>query len=350
MIYRPDDPHIATWGVATALGTNAIHSGLFLRAGRNQFRKSPFIDCWGERMTLSCLSTIPKNLAGPERLIRLGGDALLQALAPLGKPPGGVSARLALALPEDRQGANARDGKLLAERLADFARQSLPISEISLFPFGHAAGAEALAIAHGWITGGKEHVVIVGGADSYYNWDDLEALEKADRIITEDNLDGIVPGEAAAFLVLLSDWAASRFQVRPAARLVAAATALDPHPYGSEEPCSGEGYIQAAGKTLSGLRSAGRRVNYWWVDLTNEARKTKEFQLTIARIGDVLGVATSLMTPLRELGDTRSATIPLMAALAAESWQKGYAADSISVCMAGSDGGMRGITVLEASA
>jgi 3-oxoacyl-[acyl-carrier-protein] synthase I len=347
VISRRNDPQIATWGIVTALGDNALHTGLFLRAGKNQVRKSVFIDKWGERITLSFLSTLPWNLAGFDRLARLGGDALKEALLPLGELPHGIVARLALALPEAKGDADSRKAKMLSDWFARSASNYLPVSRISVFPAGHAAGAEALAEAHRWITSGKEHIVIVAGIDSYYDWHELEALEAADRIITEDNLDGMIPGEAAATLVLVSDRLAPLLSIRPAARLLAAGTARDPHPFGSEEVCAAEGYARAAETVLAPVRTMKRRVNYFWTDLTNEGRKTKEFQLTIPRIGDVLGTAVDLMTPLRELGDTRSATIPLMAALSAEAWQKGYGADSISVCMAGSDGGMRGIAVLE---
>ncbi len=347
MISRPNDPRIATWGAATPLGDNAVHTGLFLRAGRNQFLTSPFIDTWGERIRMSFLTTIPRNLTGADRLARLASVALREALVPLGGLPRGISAQLALALPENTQGGNSKNGRVLSDWLARSIGQVLPISEIVPFPAGHAAGAEALERAHTWISSGKEHIVVVAGVDSYYNWDDLEPMEKADRIITEDNLDGMIPGEAAAFVVLVSEWLAARLQVRPVARLVSAGTARDPHPFGSEEVCGAEGYTQAAGVVLAPLQAANRRVNYWWVDLTNETRKTKEFQLTVPRIGDVLGTATHLMTPLRELGDTRAATIPLMVALSSEAWHKGYGADTISVCMAASDGGMRGMTVLE---
>jgi 3-oxoacyl-[acyl-carrier-protein] synthase-1 len=347
VISRPNDPQIAAWGAATPLGDNAIHTGLFLRAGRNQFLMSPFIDTWGERIRMSFLTTIPRDLTGVDRLARLAGAALREALAPLGELPEGISTQLALALPEPPQGGSSKSGKALSDWLARSIGEVLPISGIMPFPAGHAAGAEALAKAHAWISSGKEHIVVVAGVDSYYNWDDLEPMEKSDRIITEDNLDGMIPGEAAAFVVLVSEWLAARLQVRPVARLVSAGTARDPHPFGSEEVCGAEGYTQAAGVVLAPLRAANRRVNYWWVDLTNESRKTKEFQLTIPRIGDVLGTATRLMTPLRELGDTRAATIPLMAALSSEAWDKGYGADSISVCMAASDGGTRGMALLE---
>jgi 3-oxoacyl-[acyl-carrier-protein] synthase I len=348
VIARPDDPQIAGWGVASALGDNAIHTGLFLRAGKNRFRRSPFVDTWGERITLSYSARLPQNLAGFDRLTRLAESALRGSLAPLGTLPRGVSARIAVSLTENQTDPNSSSARLLGDWLAKSAGGFLPVSGTKLFAAGHAAGAEALARAREWISSGETHAVIVAGVDSYYNWEDLEALERSDRIITEDNLDGMIPGEAAAVIVLVSGWLADRLTARPVARLVAARTAQDPHAHGSEEPCGAEGYAEAAADALGPLRACGRRVNYWWVDLSNESRKTKEFQLAIPRLGDVLGATTTLMTPLRELGDTRAATIPLMAALSAEAWDKGYAADTISVCLAASDGGLRGIVVLEA--
>jgi hypothetical protein len=95
------------------------------------------------------------------------------------------------------------------------------------------------------------------------------------------------------------------------------------------------------------LRAAKRRSNSWFTDLTHERWKIRDLQLVIARFGDVVGINTSIETPLRELGDLGAASLPAFCALAVEAWAQGYARDTVAVVLAGSDYGERGAAVLE---
>ena len=69
-------------------------------------------------------------------------------------------------------------------------------------------------------------------------------------------------------------------------------------------------------------------------------------QHVIGRFGDVFGTATELETPLKELGDAGAASLPLLAALGAEAWRLGFAADRTAVLACGSDDGARGALLL----
>jgi hypothetical protein len=183
--------------------------------------------------------------------------------------------------------------------------------------------------------------------DSFYDWPVLDRLQRQDRLITEDNLDGLIPGEGAAF-VMLAPTGGYR-QAPPAAHVLDVGTGVEPHALGAEEPCLAAGYTAAMNAALAPLRDARRRSNFWVTDLTHEAYKVKEFQILVARFGDVLGSETILMTPNREYGDVGAATLPLFWTLALEAWQKGYARDRAAVMLAGSDAGPRGATLMEAA-
>jgi hypothetical protein len=95
------------------------------------------------------------------------------------------------------------------------------------------------------------------------------------------------------------------------------------------------------------LRAAKRRSDSWFTDLTHERWKVRDLQIAIARFGDVVGINTSLETPLRELGDLGAASLPAFCALALEGWAQGYAKDTVAVVLAESDHGERGAAVLE---
>lgn len=194
--------------------------------------------------------------------------------------------------------------------------------------------------------GGGVDVVVVGGVDSYYEWTALEALGRQDRLLSPENLDGLLPGEAAAFVVLARENALPGAQ--PIARVAAVGTASEPVPLGSDEPCLAKGLTTALDRAVAPLRARRQRSNYWLTDLTHETYRVKELQIVIARFGDVVGTATTLLAPAREYGDVGAASLPLLWVLALEAWYRGYAPDRSAVTIAGSDGGARGAVLLEA--
>lgn len=346
-------PTLVGWGAVSALGMNASQTALMLRAGQNQVRESPFIDVWGERVRMSFAPTLPQDLAGEGRLLQLADCALRQAVVPVKRLLARGRVRAALALPERL--ADPRKPKRLSaagyrllDRIESLLHRDFPKLDVVAFPAGHAAGASALEQAMRWLAEERLDGVIVGGVDSYYDWDALEPLSGDDLIITPDNIDGLVPGEGAAFGVLVCRAALGLADAHPVARVAGVGTGTEPNLADAESACLAEGFTTALDRAASPLRAAGRRSSFWWTDLTHESYRLKEFQIVIARFGDILGVDTALRTPARELGDLGAATLPMFWALSAEAWRAGYASDSIAVCLAGSRGGERGATVLEA--
>lgn len=346
---------IVSWSAASSLGMTAAQTGFFLRAGKNHFRLSPFIDTWGERVTMAYLATLPPTLTGVRRLLQLALDALSPVLT-------GVEERrcrqikVALALPERFAAQPGSASKFtpdgagfvhdLEQALPRYFKQVLPRTSlprrVECWPAGRAGGVFALQQAINWLDRGEADFVVVGGVDSDYDWEVVKRIVHDDRLLTQDNLDGYIPGEGAAFIGLSRDpaW-------RATARFGALGVGQEPTHVLSEEPCRAKGMTEALNRAVAPLRSERCRSNFWITDLTHESYGVKEFQTVLARFGDVLGTDTVLQTPLRELGNIGAATLPMFWALAAEAWHRGYAPDRFAVCMAGSDAGARGAAVLE---
>ncbi len=323
---------LGSWGAVTALGRTARRTALFLRAGKSHLTEVPFIDVFGERTAMALAPGLPLDLNGPERLAALAIPALLEALDPWHQCKRQAPIRTALCLPDD---ADAPRIKSTIE--SAIGSRGLQLVIESVFE-GRAAGAHAIKMASDWLINGDASVVIVGGVDSQYDGLALARLASDRRLIGPETVEGFIPGEAAAFLVL----AAAGATASPTATLEALGIGSEPAPLHSEEATSAVGLTQALSDAVGPLRAARRRTNAWLTDLTHEPYKIREFQIVIARFGDVLGTETALAMPLRELGDVGAATLPLLTALAAESWHAGYAADDTAVCLAGSDGRQRG--------
>lgn len=331
----------------TSLGESVAETALLLRAGMANVQPSDFIDARGERV-LACLSPLlPPDLPGPERLVALAAHALAALYQRL--PAATRAARapaIVLCLPErlGEQDAAGRPALNPAgRRFAEALRQRLPAAwsgaRIEAFPFGAAAGAPALQRA--LQLEAEADLVLWGGADTWADWDVLEPLERTGRLMAGDNVDALRPGEAATFVALAGAGDGD-------AALLALGAGHEPLPVGADGPCVSEGLSQALDAALLPLRAAARRCDWWLLDAGHEAYATHEVQNMVARCGDVLGADCQLQMPLKELGDTGAAAMPLLAALALQAWHHGVARDDCAVVTGSSRRGLRGALLLAA--
>jgi len=335
---------MTAWDTVTSLGESATETALLLRAGLSNVAPSRFIDGSGERVTMCTAPAVPPDIGGVERAAAL-------ALLALGRLGGAIDAPrhpvLLLALPAryaegDRGFKLGKEGKSFLRVLRDCLPTQLKGVDIEVFPFGRAAGAVAMRRALELVE--PDRLVIWGGVDTLYDWTLLEKLERANRLLTSANIDGVRPGEGAAFMTVMPADAGDGI------RVLGLGTGREPCPVGSEEPCRSLGLSAALATALAPLRATGRRCNSWLLDNTHEAYATQELQNVIARFGDVLGLQSEMQMPLQELGDVGAAAMPLLAVLGAEAWRLGYANDDAAVVTGCSEGGARGALLLGAHA
>jgi hypothetical protein len=330
----------------TSLGESAAETALLLRAGVGNVQPSDFIDAQGQRVLLCATPALPPDLPGPDRLVALAAHAL-----------GALHRRMAVAAHEDRaplialclpqrlgEGGDAAGRPALngaGQAFVDALRERLPAAwsaaRIEAFPIGRAAGAPAMLLASQFVGGAGP--VLWGGVDSCLDWNVLGALERAGRLMTNDNVDAVRPGEAAAFVALARPGSGQ-------AAVLALGAGREPQPVGADGPCVSEGMSQALDTALAPLRAAGRRCRFWALDATHEAYATHEVQNLIARFGDALGADSELAMPLKELGDAGAAAMPLLAVLALQAWRQGLARDDCAVVTGSSDSGLRGAMLL----
>lgn len=340
---------VADWGAVSALGESARQTALLLRAGANNFQSSPYVDPEGAPITVACAATLPFDLAGSERLSVLARMASEPVLASAAADLAGRRLAVALALPErwfDRSGVRGlgSEGYAFAAAFRELVPVETRVVEVAGYAYGRAAGAAALRHLARLMQQGDADAGLLCGVDSGYDWPVLEALWHADRLIGKENLDGLIPGEGAACLLLAPP--ASTLGARAPARIAGIGLGRETQAARAETLSTGNGLTAALKQAAIPLRAARRRCGWWISDVTHELYGVKELQIAIARFGDVLGTGTELHTPARELGDLGAATVPLYIALACEAWCGGFAPDSTALCLAASDDGSRGAVLL----
>lgn len=253
----------------------------------------------------------------------------------------------ALALPCARTGVPA-DPERQAGPLLRALRQRPEITEIALYPNGHAAGLMALQAGMASIQRGESEFFLAGGVDSYLDADTLEWLDDTEQLHSEANTWGFVPGEAAGFCLLASERAAHRYSLQPLLWLRSAATDREPNLIRTGTVCLGEGLSRAVKSVLQTLPSADL-IHQTFCDMNGERYRADELAFTICRTSRRFVDASVVQTPADCWGDVGAASGPLFIALATAAQTKHYAQGTNTLLWASSDTGERTAALLTAA-
>ncbi|MGH8228996.1 MAG: beta-ketoacyl synthase N-terminal-like domain-containing protein, partial [Steroidobacteraceae bacterium] len=228
------------------------------RAGLSRIGSSPMLDRHSQPIQMGL---VPDEALEPElppeidalplpararRMLRLGVPALRSVLKQAGERP----LRLYLGLPQ--LGLDEAPWmKGFSLYLAKAAGAVIDAPGCRVVPAGRAAALVALELALSALEQEPSRPVVVGGIDTYLDPRLLASLDAEGRILGPTVSDGFIPGEGAAFLVLMHERVhAHEHEHSPesaasgkgtSVTVAAAASVQDPgHRLGSE-PARGEG-------------------------------------------------------------------------------------------------------------
>jgi 3-oxoacyl-[acyl-carrier-protein] synthase I len=332
-------------GARTSVGLTAEASAAAVRGSISGLVVHPvFVDHANEPVSFALDPAMDVDLPIEERILRMSEsvaeEALSQAASTLPVP---VDCCL-VALPEPRRGIAADLELYVASALAESL--GLRHESVRALSRGHAGGLMALQAATQMVSRGEAQVALVIGVDSYHDAATIESLDVRRRLMSELNRGGFPPGEAAGACLLVRGDAAERQGLRVLAQMRAAATAHDPHPLDSTEPCLGEGLTAALTSVIGCLDLPQELITASYCDLNGERYRNEEFVYTLLRIQEAFVNAHDYVSPADCWGDVGAASGPLFAVLAVASSLRGYAKGSRPVLWAGSDSGDRSALVL----
>lgn len=173
-----------------------------VRAGINRYQLlSQHVDILAARTHEAFLPVLPGNQASSQRAQRCLQLALmamrdLYQQADIDEPP-----PVLIGLPEPFEGG-AQVGAELLQELAEIGRFDFALPMSNAYRYGRAGGLAAVHGAFDMLTERTVKQVIVGGVDSWVDPDTLQALAATERPFKLGEAKGLVPGEAAAFLLL----------------------------------------------------------------------------------------------------------------------------------------------------
>lgn len=337
-----DDICVVGLGARTAVGIGAQATAAAVRGGISGLSLHPhFVDQGGELVAFACDPALDPDLPIVERMVAMLEDATDEALnSPVSLTPD----ICLLALPEPRAGLPANLESILADAKARYLK--LPCNAVRTLPRGHASGLMALQIAAQWLSRSDFQVVLVVGVDSYHDAQSMRSLELHRRLKCSQIRGGFPPGEAAGACLLVRRAVAEGAGLQVLAKIRAAATAVEPHALRGTEPCVGAGLTAAIACATQGLQVPQEEITITYCDLNGERFRSEEFAFAQLRTQDAFVDANDYLSPADCWGDVGAASGPLYVALAATSWQRGYAKGKFPLLWSGSDSGYRSALTL----
>ncbi|WP_250504366.1 beta-ketoacyl synthase N-terminal-like domain-containing protein [Caballeronia sp. AZ7_KS35] len=342
---------MAAAGARTPLGLGAEASAAAVRAGIGAAREHPFIvDRLGNYVNLAFDAELDPGLHGPSRLLALAGFAwrdLTRALAHLGEAP--LRSPMMVALPEIRPGFTHEDASAVMQGLRRLGGSTIDPIQVSVHAQGHAGGVAAFRKASESLGSGELDACVVGGIDSYLHPETLNWLDGRRQIAGEGSRSGFVPGEGAAFCLLMSDAACRRLGVAETMHLVAAATGSERCLIKTREVCVGKGLTAVVRDALTSAPGARKTIDHVICDINGERYRGEEWGFVCLRLGRHFKDATGYLSPADVWGDVGAASGPLFAMLAHQAASRGYAAGPRTLIWSSSEAGLRACALFESA-
>lgn len=341
-------------GARTHNGLTALQVAMSCRAGLMDPVASHIVDRHGEPIATCRLMTLGDRLQGLERLEAMAAPALQEALAPYAEAVAEGRAQasplpLLVAMPEEtRADVAGQRHQPFVEGLC--RRVSLPLDtrESGAIWGGRHAGIETFLRALHLLKEGAR-AVVVGGVDSYFHPDVLEALDEARRLHGLETENGFIPGEGAGFVVLAREDATAG--IRPFGHLLSAASTEEPHPWHplaspEAEPCLGVGMTRAVE-----LASRASDVPIGWIvsDVNNERHRVDEWTFAWLRNARVFDDEATHSQPTLETGELGAASAAVLMAIACSHWRSRSAAASNALIAIHAEGPGRGALMVTES-
>jgi 3-oxoacyl-[acyl-carrier-protein] synthase-1 len=345
---------VSAVGMVSPVGHSAAVTFASVKAGLARIAESPELrirDDRGKLMTVTCAAVtgITDGHRRYLRLFRLAVRALSQTLKSAALDHVDLDrATMHLVLAEPgRPGMDHRVEQDLARKMLLALGLEAPLHTI-VTTEGHAGIFEALGSAMSSIASGSTDRAIVGAVDGYLDELTLQWLKDTERLKSEDNPKGFVPGEAAGFLMLERQSAVAARGGRGLARLAGTGYALESHSIYDKTPSTGAGLT---GAIRSALTASGEEPPLSLVvcDLNGERYRANEWGLVLSRAFESNQAPESLWHPADCVGDCGAAAGILNTVVATLAVAQDRSRNDSALVWGASDDGQRGAAMLSAA-
>lgn len=235
-----------------------------------------------------------------------------------------------------------RPGRLqdIEQELYDTAQKELGVrmnESSGVVSAGRVGIGMALAHARQLIYGKHFRNVIIAGVDSFLVGPTLGAFEEQDRLLTSQNSNGFIPGEAGAAILVgpLTASAESRLSV------LGIGTGVEQANVNAELPLRADGLVEAIRAALSEPGLDLGDMDYRITDISGEQYYFKEAALGLSRILRKRKEEFDIRHPTDCIGEVGAAIGMVILGVSLAACQKSYSKGKNILCQLGNDDGNR---------
>jgi 3-oxoacyl-[acyl-carrier-protein] synthase-1 len=329
-------------GMVTGVGLDAPSSCAAIRCAINNFTETRFMDNGGEWIIGSQVP-LEQPWRGLSKLVHMAVPAIRECLAQTnGARPETIPLLLCVA-EEQRPGRlEGLNDQLFQDIQTELGVRFHPAS--GTIPRGHTAGALALLEARRLIYQGQVRYCIIAGVDSLLVAATLDAYQQQNRLLTSNNSNGFIPGEAAC-AVLVGPPDQSRTSKKELL-CVGIGTGHEQATLQSEEPLRANGLVQAFRTAFAEAGQTIADVDFRITDANGEQYWFKEAALAVAKTLRINKQGFEIWHPVDCIGEIGAAIGPCVFAIALAALRKRYTTGRGPLCHFGGDDGERLALVL----
>ena len=333
-------------GALSSVGLDAGQTYASIHAGLNRFADHESYTCIPpdpdrfetEPLTVAPVATMNPESTGEERLLQLlipvpqelldtcglgrrtFAEAGLFLALPTGDPAAGDPAAGDPAAGDPAATTSQAPDPTFAARVSE--RMGLPgFKVLQTNRVGHAGVFSLVEEARNMLRSGVLSVALVAGVDSNLSEDRLACLDERRRVRSERNVDGFIPGEGAAAVLL--ELAGNVAEERPAYAAVSGIGAgSEANAFLSDKNSSGAGLTDA----VAGALRDAEDVPVTWVlcDVNGESYRAFDWGMVQMRLAENLAAAEEWTHPADCLGDTGAASGAFLLVYAAQAFRASH--------------------------
>lgn len=217
---------------------------------------------------------------------------------------------------------------------------NLDIANSRFVNSGRAGALDIIETAFRYLSMSSRYFALVGAADSYYDEKVMKYLDDEYRLAKSDTIDGFVPGEGAAFLLVVSPDAPEALINRLNVRIHRPGFTFEKGHLLSNDAYSGESLASAINKSLCLSCDADRKfrnVGRVYSCANGEIHFFKELNVALIRLKKYLSEKYEIVRPSDYFGDMGA--VFGLAAIALSSTNLNSGENNVVYCS--SDSGMR---------
>jgi 3-oxoacyl-[acyl-carrier-protein] synthase-1 len=322
-------------GMVTAVGLTSAASCAAIRCAIDNFSETRFMDRGGEWIIGSQVP-LEQPWRGLPKLAHMAAPAIRECLAHVGDVrPQQIPLLLCVAEKERPGRLAGLDDQLFHDIEDELGVHFHPHSGV--IARGRVAGALAVAEARRLIYEERVPFCLIVGTDSFLVAATLASYEEKDRLLTSQNSNGFIPGEAGT-AVLIGPPGRTR---EPELLCIGLGMGQEKATNDSEEPLRADGLVAAF---RAAFAEAGRSIDdldFRLTDSNGEQYWFKEAALAMTRTLRTRKERFQIWHPADCIGETGAAIGPCTLAVALAATRKRYAAGPGMLFHFGSDDGER---------